>query len=82
MSVDLPEPDGPITAANWPRGNVTSTPRRASTAASPVPNVRVRPCARTAAPAPLAGVVVSMVAASLIADSSFAPAGHPSEQIA
>ena len=22
ISVDLPEPDGPMTAVNWPRGNV------------------------------------------------------------
>ena len=40
-----------MTAANWPRGNVTSMPRSASTAASPVPNVRLRPFALTAAPA-------------------------------
>ncbi len=37
ISVDLPEPDGPITAANWPFGKSTVTPRRASTAAPPVP---------------------------------------------
>ena len=55
MSVDLPDPDGPMTAANCPRGKVTSTPRRASTAASPLPNVRFRPIARTAAPVPLGG---------------------------
>jgi hypothetical protein len=37
MSVDLPEPDGPMMAANSPRSNDTVTPRRASTAASPWP---------------------------------------------
>jgi hypothetical protein len=37
MSVDLPEPDGPITAANWPGTMSSVTPRRASTAASPSP---------------------------------------------
>ena len=79
MSVDLPDPDGPMTAANCPRGNVTSTPRSASTAASPLPNVRLRPIARTAAPAPLAAVAVSIVAASVTAASSFVPAGHPNE---
>ena len=63
MSVDLPEPDGPMTAANCPRGNVTSTPRRASTAASPTPNVRFRPIALTAAPVALA--VVSAARSSL-----------------
>ena len=37
MRVDLPDPDGPMTAANWPLGKSTETPRRASTAASPFP---------------------------------------------
>ena len=37
ISVDLPEPDGPMTAANWPRGNSTETPRSASTEKSPEP---------------------------------------------
>ena len=74
MSVDLPEPEGPMTAANCPRGNVTSTPRSASTAASPLPNVLLRPIARTAAPVPFAGVAVSIAAASLTAASSLAPA--------
>ena len=37
MSVDFPDPDGPMTAANWPFGKSTVTPRRASTAASPAP---------------------------------------------
>ena len=27
MSVDLPEPDGPMIAANWPAGKPTVTPR-------------------------------------------------------
>ena len=30
MSVDLPEPDGPMIAVNSPRANVTSTPASAS----------------------------------------------------
>jgi hypothetical protein len=37
MSVDLPEPDGPMTAVNWPRGTSSVTPRSACTAASPSP---------------------------------------------
>jgi hypothetical protein len=37
MRVDLPDPDGPITAVNRPRSNVTFTPSRARTTASPVP---------------------------------------------
>ena len=37
MSVDLPDPDGPMTAANWPAGTSSETPFRASTAASPSP---------------------------------------------
>ena len=41
MSVDLPEPDGPMTAVNWPAGSSSETPRRACTAESPSPYVRV-----------------------------------------
>ena len=37
MRVDLPEPDGPMTATNSPWCSATETPRRASTAASPLP---------------------------------------------
>ncbi len=37
ISVDLPDPDGPITAVNWPRSNSTLTPASAWTAASPLP---------------------------------------------
>ena len=37
MSVDLPEPDGPITAVNCPCWNSTLTPARAWTAASALP---------------------------------------------
>ena len=35
MSVDLPEPDGPMTAASSPRAMSSETPRSASTAVSP-----------------------------------------------
>jgi hypothetical protein len=37
MSVDLPEPDGPITAMSSPAATVSETPRTASTALSPLP---------------------------------------------
>jgi hypothetical protein len=37
ISVDLPDPDGPITAVNWPAGTSRETPRSASTADSPSP---------------------------------------------
>src|ERR1700735_3597889 len=58
MSVDLPEPEGPITAVNRPRSNVTLTSARARTAACPAPYVfcRFTACAACAgakgAPAP------------------------------
>jgi hypothetical protein len=37
MRVDLPDPDGPITAVSCPRGTSIETPRSASTAVSPSP---------------------------------------------
>ena len=37
MSVDLPEPDGPMIAVSSPSATETETPRRASTAVSPAP---------------------------------------------
>ena len=37
ISVDLPEPDGPMTAVRRPSSMSTETPRSASTAASPSP---------------------------------------------
>ena len=37
ISVDLPEPEGPMTAVNWPAGTSIETPRSASTADSPSP---------------------------------------------
>ena len=37
MSVDLPEPDGPMIAVNRPCSNRTLTPRSACTAVSPRP---------------------------------------------
>ena len=37
ISVDLPEPDGPITAVRRPAAMSSETPRRASTAVSPSP---------------------------------------------
>ena len=37
ISVDFPEPEGPMTAVRWPRGIASETPLRASTAVSPEP---------------------------------------------
>src|SRR4051812_20549201 len=37
MSVDLPEPDGPITAVKHPRSRLTETSSRATTRVSPRP---------------------------------------------
>ena len=37
ISVDLPEPEGPMIAVNWPRGMSTSTWSRATTRVSPEP---------------------------------------------
>ena len=48
MSVDLPEPDGPMTAVNWPTGTSRETPRSACTADSPSPYWRVTRRAETA----------------------------------
>ena len=37
ISVDLPEPEGPMTAVRWPRGIASDTSLSASTAVSPAP---------------------------------------------
>ena len=37
ISVDLPEPEGPMTAVKRPRSKVTLMPARACTVACPVP---------------------------------------------
>ena len=37
ISVDLPEPDGPMTAVSWPLAIPRSTPRSAWTVVSPWP---------------------------------------------
>ena len=36
MNVDLPEPDGPVTATNWPGSMSSVTPRSARTMCSPI----------------------------------------------
>ena len=54
MSVDLPEPDGPMIAVNAPAGSSRVTPASASTAASPSPKRRCRSTAVT-----IGGVVTS-----------------------
>src|SRR3954470_4700779 len=55
IKVDLPDPDGPITAVSCPAGTSRDTPRSASTADSPSPKRRVTSQAPTTglvAPAP------------------------------
>ena len=47
ISVDLPEPDGPMIAVSRPAGKSTETPSSARTAASPSPKVRCRSVALT-----------------------------------
>lgn len=54
ISVDLPEPEGPITAVYRPRAMSTSTASRASTCVSPEPYAFVRPLARAATAVSLA----------------------------
>src|SRR6516165_3944730 len=50
-NVDLPHPDGPITATNSPGVIVKSTPRSARTGAPSDSNVLRRPCVSTTSPA-------------------------------
>ena len=49
MSVDLPDPDGPMIAVNDPGAKSAETPRSASTAAPPSPNRLVISLPRTTA---------------------------------
>ena len=49
ISVDLPEPDGPMMAVNWPAAKSTSTPSSARTSVSPLPYDFVAPRADAAA---------------------------------
>ena len=51
MSVDLPEPDGPMTAVSCPFTMSSETPFSASTAVSPSPYRRATSRADTTAPA-------------------------------
>src|SRR3954470_14755233 len=66
ISVDFPEPDGPITAVNRPRSKVTSMPARACTTASPVPYVLRKPTARAAG-----AVCVLLATCSVLSAISF-----------
>src|SRR3954468_19524922 len=50
MSVDLPEPEGPITATSSPAATSSETPRSASTAVAPSPYRRTTSRARTTVP--------------------------------
>ena len=48
MSVDLPEPDGPMIAVKRPVAKSTVTPSRARTSASPLPYTLTASTARAA----------------------------------
>ena len=61
ISVDLPEPDGPMIAVSWPAGMSTVTSSSARTAVSPVPYTLVAASARAAA---RVGASVSVVMGS------------------
>jgi hypothetical protein len=50
ISVDLPDPDGPMIPVSWPCRTSIETPRRAWTAVSPSPYRRVMSCAETTLP--------------------------------
>ena len=49
ISVDFPDPEGPMTAVKRARSNATSTPSSAFTSESPLPYVLRRSTARAAA---------------------------------
>src|SRR5581483_6978308 len=57
ISVDLPEPDGPMTAVSLPASMSSETPRSASTAVSPSPKRRLTSLALTTAAAAAAAAV-------------------------
>ena len=67
MSVDLPEPDGPITAVSLPRSISTDTSRSAVTAVSPSPYRRLTPDAVTTGPVRSASRSCACCMASTIA---------------
>ncbi len=58
MSVDLPDPDGPMMAVNCAVANAAVTPSSAWTAVSPEPYTLTRSAAATAAGAITRGLVV------------------------
>src|SRR5215468_5475927 len=58
ISVDLPDPDGPMIAVNSPRRNSTDKPSSARTPVSPEPYTFTRLIARQAMPASMDVVIV------------------------
>src|SRR5207237_2315819 len=60
MSVDLPDPDGPMIAVNSAVANWTVTLRSARTAVSPEPYTLTRPAAATAVRAPSSNGLVDI----------------------
>src|SRR3954447_22663140 len=66
-SVDLPQPDGPITATNSPGVTVKSTPRNARTGAPSDSNVLRSPCVSTTNPVMTAVPTESLISPALCA---------------
>ena len=73
ISVDLPEPDGPITAVNRPLSMARSTPARARTSVRPLPYTFTAASARTATAVAVLGasVVVIVMAVPPVDSVSF-----------
>src|SRR6187551_792444 len=70
MSVDLPEPEGPMTAVSLPRSTSRLTPQSALTAVSPSPYTRLRSRAETTG----SGVPVRASSVAAVASSPIDPA--------
>src|SRR3712207_6465479 len=76
MSVDLPEPEGPMIAVNCPAGKSMETPRSAVTVISPVPYTFTRSTARTAAGTVAGGTFAKLdvvMGASFVLEGGAAP---------
>ena len=76
ISVDLPEPDGPMIAVNRPRSNSALTPRSATTCASPLPYTFHTSFARAAACECRPTVAVTSSTSSVWLCCPTAPAGR------
>src|SRR5580765_3088270 len=83
MSVDLPEPDGPMMARYWFRGTTRSSGRSAWTISPPIANSRVTPCTRITSADPgsrVLSVVACILAPSRHGTPAFSPYGRLDER--